>query len=47
LNKRIGDADQLDLTYAADVWTSASVDVRASASPMRLFKCARGDTTSV
>lgn len=32
LNKRLGDSDQLDVTYAADVWTSASVDVRASAS---------------
>ena len=23
LNKELGDADQLDVTYAADVWTSA------------------------
>jgi hypothetical protein len=31
-NKRLGDATALDVVYAADVWTSASVDVRASAS---------------
>jgi hypothetical protein len=31
-NKQLGEATQLDATYAADIWTSASVDVRASAS---------------
>jgi hypothetical protein len=31
-NKRLGDATQVDATYAADIWTSASVDIRASAS---------------
>lgn len=28
----IGETTNLDITYAADVWTSASIDVRASAS---------------
>src|SRR4029077_6400370 len=31
-NKRIGDSTSVDVTYAADVWSSASVDIRASAS---------------
>ena len=31
-NKRMGQATTLDVTYAADVWTSASIDIRASAS---------------
>ena len=30
--KRLGESTQVDATYAADIWTSASVDVRASAS---------------
>lgn len=30
--KRIGDRTQASLTYAADIWTSASIDIRASAS---------------
>jgi len=28
----VGESTQLDLTYSVDVWTSASVDIRASAS---------------
>jgi hypothetical protein len=31
-NARLGEATQVDATYAADIWTSASVDIRASAS---------------
>jgi hypothetical protein len=31
-NKSLGESTQVDATYAADVWTSASVDIRASAS---------------
>ena len=31
-DKRLGQATTLDVTYAADIWTSASVDIRASAS---------------
>jgi len=30
--KRLGEATAVDVTYAADIWTSASVDIRASAS---------------
>lgn len=30
--KRLDDRTQLDVSYAADVWTSASIDIRASAS---------------
>lgn len=32
LDKRLDESNRLDVTYAADVWTSASVDIRASAS---------------
>jgi hypothetical protein len=32
LNQSITEDTKVDLTYAADVWTSASVDIRASAS---------------
>lgn len=28
----VGEPTQVDLTYAADIWTSASIDIRASAS---------------
>src|SRR5262245_4787450 len=28
----LGDPTQVDITYAADIWTSASIDIRASAS---------------
>lgn len=31
-NKRLGESTTVDVTYAADVWSSASVDIRASAS---------------
>ena len=31
-SKRLGERTQVDATYAADIWTSASVDIRASAS---------------
>jgi hypothetical protein len=31
-NKRIGEGTALDVTYAADIWTSASIDIRSSAS---------------
>ena len=31
-NKTLGESTQVDATYAADIWTSASVDIRASAS---------------
>lgn len=31
-NKQLGEATNVDATYAADIWTSASVDIRASAS---------------
>lgn len=31
-SKRTDDQTQLDFSYAADIWTSASVDIRASAS---------------
>jgi hypothetical protein len=31
-SKRVGERTEVDATYAADVWTSASVDIRASAS---------------
>lgn len=31
-DKRLGEATTLGVTYAADVWTSASIDIRASAS---------------
>ena len=31
-NKTLGEATNVDVTYAADIWTSASVDIRASAS---------------
>jgi hypothetical protein len=31
-NKRLGEASTLDVSYAADIWTSASIDIRASAS---------------
>lgn len=31
-NKILGESTQVDATYAADIWTSASVDIRASAS---------------
>lgn len=30
--KQLGDSTTLDLTYAVDVWTSASIDIRTSAS---------------
>jgi hypothetical protein len=30
--KKLGDATQVDVSYAADVWTSASIDIRTSAS---------------
>lgn len=30
--KRLGDRSEVDVSYAADVWTSASIDIRASAS---------------
>lgn len=32
VSKRILDATEVDVTYAADIWTSASIDVRTSAS---------------
>jgi hypothetical protein len=32
VEKRVGDATSVDVSYAADVWTSASIDIRASAS---------------
>lgn len=32
IDQSAGEATNIDLTYAADVWTSASVDIRASAS---------------
>jgi hypothetical protein len=32
LNQSVNETTSVDLTYAADVWTSASVDIRASAS---------------
>jgi hypothetical protein len=32
LNQSVNETTAVDLTYAADVWTSASVDIRASAS---------------
>lgn len=32
LNQSVAEDTKVDLTYAADVWTSASVDIRASAS---------------
>ena len=32
LRKRVLDATDVEVTYSADVWTSASVDIRASAS---------------
>lgn len=32
VGRALAESTQLDVTYAADVWTSASVDVRASAS---------------
>ena len=31
-NKQLGESTNIDATYAADIWTSASVDIRASAS---------------
>jgi hypothetical protein len=31
-NKQFGESTNIDATYAADIWTSASVDIRASAS---------------
>ena len=31
-SKNLGDSTRVDVTYAADVWTSASIDIRASAS---------------
>jgi hypothetical protein len=31
--KQLGESTTLDLTYAVDVWTSASIDIRTSASP--------------
>ena len=31
-NKRLGEASSVDVTYAADIWSSASIDIRASAS---------------
>jgi hypothetical protein len=31
-NKHLGESTDIDATYAADIWTSASVDIRASAS---------------
>lgn len=31
-SKIVGETTQVDATYAADVWTSASIDIRASAS---------------
>lgn len=30
--KRFGDSSQVDVSYAADIWTSASIDIRTSAS---------------
>jgi hypothetical protein len=30
--KRLGEATNVDVTYAADIWTSASIDIRTSAS---------------
>ena len=30
--KRLGESTQVDVTYAADIWTSASIDIRTSAS---------------
>ena len=30
--KRLGEATDVDVTYAADIWTSASIDIRTSAS---------------
>src|SRR4029079_11934468 len=32
VEKQLGAASTVDVSYAADVWTSASVDIRASAS---------------
>lgn len=32
VGKRIGESTEVDATYAADVWTSASIDIRTSAS---------------
>jgi hypothetical protein len=32
VNKHLGESTDVDATYAADIWTSASVDIRASAS---------------
>jgi hypothetical protein len=31
--KKLGESTTVDLTYAADIWTSASIDIRTSASP--------------
>lgn len=31
-NRHFGEGTDIDVTYAADIWTSASVDIRASAS---------------
>lgn len=31
-NKQFGESTNVDVTYTADIWTSASVDIRASAS---------------
>jgi hypothetical protein len=31
-NKHVGETTSVDVTYAADVWTSASIDIRTSAS---------------
>ena len=31
-NVHLGEPTQVDVTYAADIWTSASIDIRASAS---------------
>jgi hypothetical protein len=31
-NKQLGESSRVDVTYAADVWTSASIDIRTSAS---------------
>jgi hypothetical protein len=35
-NKSVGESTQVDATYAADVWTSASIDIRTSASVQRV-----------